>query len=230
MKLQEKEIAIKLRRQGFPYNAIRKQLHVSKSSLTLWLRDLHLSESSNKKLLKGRELSRYTAAQKRRAQREQKTQDLIQQGKGEFRTMLKNPLFLAGLCLYWAEGDKHKQERVKFTNADENMIEFMMKWFREVCDVPEDKFRISLHLHSLHIAPDARSHWSKITGVPEAQFEKIFVKPTSLRHRRNVLYNGTCGIIVHNKALFRRICGWKLGLFEHFGLSPRSLMDKTPDF
>ena len=106
----------------------------------------------------------------------------------------------------------------------------MMKWFREICEVPETKFRIALHVHNLLISRKIKSHWSRLTDVSRKQFNKIYVKNSTLRQRRNVLYNGTCGIVVNNKNLFRRIMGWKLGLLNHFEISPCSSTDRTEDF
>ena len=212
------------------YDEILKNVRVSRSTLSFWLRNVVLSDDANKKLLKGRELSRYFAAESHKQKRKSDTATAIEAGLQEFQGLLKNQLFLAGLCLYWAEGDKHKQEKVKFTNSDEKMVSLMMKWFREICGVPEEKFRIALHIHNLHIAKNIKRYWSKITGVPEKQFQKIYIKQTTLRHRRNVLYNGTCAIVVNNKALFRRIFGWKLGLISYFNISPRSSTDRTRDF
>lgn len=230
MKLQEKIIAVQLRKTGFSYSKIFKKVRVSKSTLSHWLRDIELTSKQKEKILKGREKSRYAGSKAQQIKRIKVTEEITTAGKKEFYSLIKNSLFLAGLCLYWAEGDKHKQERVKFTNSDEKMISLMMRWFREICGVPEEKFRVALHIHNLHIAKNIKRYWSEITGVPEKQFQKIYIKQTTLRHRRNVLYNGTCAIVVHNKALFRRIYGWKLGLISHFNISPRSSMDRTKDF
>ena len=231
MKLNEKLKAIYLRKKGMSYDGIlKKGVGVSKSTLSFWLRDIPLTNEANKKLLKGRALSRYFAAESRKRKRILDTATAIEIGKHEFQSLLENPLFPVGLCLYWAEGDKHNQERVKFTNSDEKMITLMMRWFREICNVPEKKFRIALHIHNLHTAKNVKRYWSEMTGVPETQFQKIYVKQTALHHRRNVLYNGTCAIVVNNKVLFRRMVGWKLGLLAHFGISPRSSMDRTRDF
>lgn len=230
MKLNEKLKAINLRKRGMTYSKILKNVKVSKSTLSFWLRDIALNDEANKKLLRGRELSRYFAAESRKKKRISDTAIAIDIGRQEFLSLIKKPLFLAGLCLYWAEGDKHKQEKVKFTNSDEKMILLMMKWFREICDVPKEKFRVALHVHNLHIARNVKRYWSEITGISEKQFQKIYIKQSTLRYRRNALYNGTCAIVVHNNALFRRICGWKLGLLAYFSISPRSSMDRTRDF
>ncbi len=230
MKLAEKEKAIELREKGTTCREIMRTVGVSKSTLSIWLRDVVLSKSIKEKILVGRAKSQFAAAEKKKSDRKERTQNTIAAAKEEFLLLARNPLFISGLCLYWAEGDKHKQERVKFTNSDERMVAFMMKWFREICEVPEEKFRIALHVHDLFVSKDIKKYWSKITGIPEKQFQKVYIKQTSLRERRNILYNGTCGIVVSNKELFRRISGWKLGFLEYFNISPRSLMDKTRDF
>ena len=230
MKFNDRMIAIRLRKKGKTYSRILKKIDVSKSSLSLWLRDIELSGPQKEKILKGREKSRYAGAKIQQKKRVSQTKQIIENAQKEFLILVKNQIFLVGLALYWAEGDKHKGERVKFTNSDPLMISFMMNWFREICKVPETKFRIALHVHNLLVSKKIKSYWSQLTDVPQEQFNKIYVKNSTLRQRRNVLYNGTCGIVINNKSLFRRIVGWKLGLLNHFKISPRSSTDRTEDF
>jgi hypothetical protein len=94
------------------------------------------------------------------------------------------------------------------------MIKLMMEWFRKVCRVPEEKFRIGLHIHKLFCRKDVKNYWSKLTKIPLHQFHKTQIKPTSLRHRKNPLYNGTCAIRIESRDLFRRIKGWKLAFLK----------------
>lgn len=216
MKLLEKYKAVQLRKRGCSYAHILKRVEVSKSTLSLWLRDIELMPNQRAKLLKGREASRHAAGAKKKKMRLAKTLQIISDAKKQFKLLIRNQIFLPGLALYWAEGDKHRQERIKFTNSDPQMIAFMMRWFREICRVPEDKFRIALHVHALHVQRNVRSYWAKITKVPKQRFQKIYVKPTSLGQRRNILYKGTCAVVVNNKDLFRRISGWKTALVEYF--------------
>ena len=134
-------------------------------------------------------------------------------------------LFLPGLMLYWAEGDKSDlREEVKFSNSDPFMIQFMMRWFREVREIPEKKFRIALHIHTLHCRKKIEQFWAPITGIPLNQFHKTQIKPTGLGQRRNKLYNGTCAICIHDKNLFRRIKGWKLKFIESNKLNKYALV------
>jgi len=214
MKLDEKDKALRLRKQGKSYSEICKKINVSKGTLSLWLRDIGLTAKQIAEL-KGRQKSRYEGAKANQRKRIENTERIISESKQEVRFLYKNPLFLAGLMLYWAEGDKSETlERVGFSNSDPEMIILAMRWFREVCRVPEEKFRIGLFVHELHCRKDVENYWSEIANVPLSQFHKTYVKPTSLGHRRNILYNGTCSVIINNKELFRKIKGWKLGVLE----------------
>ncbi len=94
----------------------------------------------------------------------------------------------------------------------------MMRWFREICNVPEEKFRIALHVHNLHVRQDIIQYWSKITDIPAKQFNKPYVKQTSLGQRTNILYNGTCAIAVYHKDLFSKINGWKMGMLKYLNI------------
>jgi hypothetical protein len=215
VKYRKKLRAIKLRKDGNSYGNIRKIVKVSKSTLSIWLRDVEIDLDKRDTILIGREKSRYLAAKARKNDRINRTKKIVDLAEKEFKLLVRKELFLSGLLLYWAEGDK-KQERVKFANSDKNMIKLMMRWFREICRVPETKFRIALHIHNLHSPHEVVDYWSKITGVNKNQFNKVYIKKTTLKNRRVPLYEGTCSIIVNSKELFRKIVGWKKGLIVHF--------------
>jgi transcriptional regulator with XRE-family HTH domain len=216
MKYKEKIKAIKLRKRGLSYKAILKKVSVSKSTLSIWLREIELTKEQKNKLLNRAEMAMYRAAKRKVANRIEKTNIIIEKAKKEVGGYKANSLFLIGISLYWAEGAKSQDETVKFSNSDEKMISLAMQWFREICGVPEKKFRVHVHMHNLHCRKDILRYWSKITNIPSSQFYKPYVKKTSLGQRKNILYNGTCSIVVNDKDLFRKIMGWKVGLEEEF--------------
>lgn len=216
MKLSEKIKALKLRKKGISYSEIMKSVSVSKSTLSFWLRDITLNRKQKNRILHGLDISRNAAGELRRRQRLEKTEVIIDNAKTEFLNLIKKPIFLVGLSLYLAEGDKNAQERVKFTNSDPKLISIMMRWFREICEVPNKKFRIALHIHNLHISDDVKNYWSNLTNIPTGQFYALYVKESTLRTRRNILYNGTCSVIVNSRDLFRRITGWRMALLDYF--------------
>lgn len=230
MRLKEKIKAISLRKSGKSYSEIRKEVKVSKGTLSLWLRDIKLTPEQEKRIyVELRQKNAYKIAKLQQKKRIDRTKKIIKEAKKEVPPYFKNSLFLAGLMLYWAEGDKSdKIEHVKFSNSDPAIIKLMMKWFRRICKVPEEKFRICLHIHALHCRKDIEDYWSKITEIPRTQFYKTQIKPTSLRQRRNKLYNGTCAISILNKDLFRKIKGWKLGFVGRMKIKIKEDNDMSP--
>ncbi|OGZ26980.1 MAG: hypothetical protein A2365_02655 [Candidatus Nealsonbacteria bacterium RIFOXYB1_FULL_40_15] len=216
MKFAEKVKATRLRQSGKSYREILKNISVSKSTLSLWLRDIYLTERQINNLRSKRQRAAYLGAESNQNKRIRETEKILEDARKEAYLLMRNPLFISGLMLYWAEGDKSERlEMVKFTNADPLMIKLAMKWFREICKVDEIKFRICIHMHELHCRNKIEEYWSKVTGVPLSQFYKTQVKTTSLGQRRNILYNGTCAVIINSKSLFRKIKGWKYGLIEN---------------
>lgn len=222
MKLDKKIKAQELRKKGKSYDEILKTIKVSKGTLSIWLRDIPLTKKQIEKLYTiPRQKNAFRLAKLNQNKKFEITKKILLESSLEINNLIENKLFLSGLMLYWAEGDKSEViEPVKFTNSDPTMIKFMMRWFREICEVPEEKIRIALHIHELHKKIEIENYWSQITHIPINQFNKTQIKKSSLKYRRNALYEGTCSIRVHNKNLFRKIKGWKLGFQKYFRLLP----------
>ncbi len=124
-----------------------------------------------------------------------------------------NELWLAGLMLYWAEGNKTQQ--VGVANSDPRLVRFMMKWFREICHVPEGRFKAYLNIHSGQDDEWIKAFWADVTGLPLVQFGKSYVKREGTGHRKNILYRGTVKIQICNRNLLHTIHGWIEGFCEH---------------
>lgn len=215
-------MARELRKQGFSFSEIIERIPtLSKGTLNGWLKDIELSKKQKERLLSkikvGADKGRLKGAFRNHQKRVELTEQIISDAKKEIINKTMSSFLIAGLMLYWAEGDK-TQERVGFTNSDPLMIKFMMRWFREICGVPEIKFRVALSVMILHNKSESEKFWSEVTKVPLAQFNKVRVKPTTLMGKRNPSYMGTCRIVISDKNLFRKIKGWRLGILEEFGI------------
>ena len=130
-------------------------------------------------------------------------------------SLSKRDLKLIGIALYWAEGYKTDLARdVEVVNSDPLMIKLMMKWFREICDVPEDKFKIRIQIHNASNVEDGIRFWSRITGVPSDQFTKSYIKisPSSTGKSGNRHPYGVCHVRIANTDLLAKIKGWVKGL------------------
>lgn len=206
MDFSKKLRATALREKGLSYSEIRKFINVSKSTLSGWLKDIKLTDE-HKKRLSRLQATAYLGAKKIQARSIAHHNEIKHAAKNEVLSLINNPLFISGLMLYWAEGGK-RSGQVQFSNSDPEMIKLMMKWFREFCKVPENKFRIGLFVHSLHVKENYLEFWSKVTFLPTNQFNRPYIKPTIFSNRKNKLYEGTCVIKIHNRDLLSRMLGW----------------------
>jgi len=218
MDFSKKLKAIELRKNGLSYSEIRNSITVSKSTLSNWLKDIELSNEHKSRLSK-LQATGYIGAKTNQTKALLHHKKIKQTAEIEAIKLSQKPFFVAGLMLYWAEGDK-RSGRLQFSNSDPDMIKLMMKWFRKFCNVPEEKFRIGLFIHTLHIREDCLDFWSKVTGLPLEQFNKPYIKPTIFSNRKNKLYEGTCVIKVHSKDLFSKVLGWIEGAKTPFLDSP----------
>ena len=213
-----KKKAIALRKQGKSYSEIRELVDVSQSTLSLWLRSVELSPKQKRSLierrLRGAWMSGGKANHDKRIANSLRT---IEQSWKESRELSKDPFFVLGLGLYWAEGTKH-DEHFRFTNSDPLMIQAFLIWLRRYCNVSESSIRAQLHIHSLHSRENAEEYWSRISGIPISQFIKTYIKQTSLGQRKNKLYEGTFVISLGSVELHRKVVGWKYGMLEANGV------------
>ncbi|HCG76995.1 MAG: hypothetical protein COZ37_04415 [bacterium (Candidatus Ratteibacteria) CG_4_10_14_3_um_filter_41_18] len=96
-KLAEKLRARELRKNGLSYNEIKKILHVSKSTLSLWCRDITLSGEFENRLaqrkLKGALKGSIVNAKKQQRKRIAETEKIHRKIRGWIKSILRNPLF-----------------------------------------------------------------------------------------------------------------------------------------
>lgn len=220
MKKDEQKRARSLRRKGTSLNEIARELGVSKASVSVWVRDIELSEQQKKKIsARGRSVE---SVEKRRASRIQGTlkrhQVIIDAAKGRIPTLSKQELLLVGTALYWGEGGKTKVGMARISNSDPKIIRFMMHFFREIFDVPSNKFRGHVHTFSHLNAEKAERYWSTVSGIPRRQFYKTYSKPSiASKSKSDSLPYGTFQIYVCDTRIFLTIKGWieRLSEFVH---------------
>lgn len=218
MKVKEREKAIQLRKDGLTYKEILDQLAVSKGSLSYWLQEVELTDSQKLRIY-GKNLDIRRKFIDYNRQKQQKVmyekENILKKSQQEISSLSKQELKLVGIALYWAEGYKASAAKsVEFVNSDPAMISLIMKWFREICNVPEDKFRVRIQIHNPSSINDAVKFWSKKTGLSSKQFTKPYIKisPTSKGRAKKLLPYGICHIRISSTSLLTRIKGWVNGL------------------
>lgn len=218
-KLREKLEAQKLRRGGFSYKEICDKIDVSKSTVSLWCRNIKLSKIQIKRLYQnwktGSLKGNIIGAKKLQERRISEIKNLIQQGLKEVGLIKIRDFFIAGIALYYAEGSKTDGD-VSFSNSDPELIDFMMKWLRRFCLIPIDKFRAHLYIHKDLNEQKAKFFWSSLTKIPINHFYKSYiVKVKKNRLHKNIHQYGILKIRTSNRKIHRKIRGWMMGLIKN---------------
>ncbi len=140
-----------LREQGLDYEEIAAALGVSKSSVSLWVRDMPVParlsyEECRKRSAEGSRLYWETERPAREAQREA----VRAAAAGQIGVLSKREILIAGAIAYWCEGAKSKphrrQERVVFINSDPGLIKFFLRFLDEA-GVASAQLRFRVHIH-----------------------------------------------------------------------------------
>lgn len=211
MKKEEQEHARLLRRKGMSLNDIVRELDVSKASVSLWVRDIELSDQQRRKLsARGRSVESIEKRRKNRINNtRQRHQIIIDAAKEKIPALTRQELLLVGAALYWGEGGKTKTGMARISNSDSEVIRFMMRFFREIFKVPTKKFRGHVHTFSHLNADTAEKYWSRISGIPRQQFYKTYSKPSiASKGKSDSLPYGTFQIYVCDTTIFLTIKGW----------------------
>lgn len=200
--------AVKLRKKGLSYNEIRKSVKVAKSTLSLWLKNISLSQKHRKRLYTKQIsiLSMGSQSQKERRQRE--VNKIIENAEKEIQFPLAQEAYrLFGAALYWAEGSK--TNGLKITNSDPYLVLFMVKWFEKIFGIHPQELKVWLNIYPQQNEVEIKKFWSRLTGIPIKKFGKSFVKPLNKNYKKNNLYYGTISIKVSRGTDTRyKIFGW----------------------
>ena len=211
MKLLEKEKARAMRKEGKSINQIVKEANLSKGSVSVWVRDIVLTEEQKKKISeRGRSIEAIERRRKIRLFNEEKKRRIVvDKAKKDFSRISLKELKLIGIILYLGKGAKSKRNTVAVANSDPAIIKIMMRFLREICKVPEKKLCGHIHTFAHANVVKTEKYWSGVTGIPRRQFYKTYIKPSaaSLQKRQTLPY-GTFDLSVHDTKLRLMIMGW----------------------
>lgn len=217
MRHQEKLLARKLRSRGYSIKEIVKDLKVAKSSVSIWVRDIKLTQEQRQELsrkgflkdvVERRRETRLTKENSRR-------QLVVDRAKSDVGAISKQGLFLIGVALYWAEGSKTRRGIVEFCNGDPKLISIMMRFFKEICHISPEKFRGHIHLHFHLSAKGAEHYWHKVSSIPLNHFFKTSQQHNkSRKNKKDSLPFGTFSIYICSTELFLKLKGWREELYN----------------
>lgn len=218
--------ARELRNKGESVRSIAKQLHVAKSTASLWVRDIVLSIEQLEHLrlqhITGSEKGRLLGALRQKNDRISRINLGITEGKKILEHIPDRAFFTAGIALYWAEGNK-TMKRLEFCNSDPKLVQFLIHWFQRYFKLDKRDFKCYVGINDIHRDREAKvkQYWTEITGISLSQFTKTSFKKSKamkLFENHNDHY-GTLSVKIVKPA---RILYKVLGLVEALKLSKTS--------
>lgn len=216
---KDREQAVSLRKKGMSYGQIKEKLNVSKSTLSLWLRDMPLSEKRIRELRDHSEKRIEKTRETKRKKKLARLQNVYTLAVRDIGRISKRELYIAGFFLYWGEGLKADPYTVMFTNTDPAMIKSFIKWI-EFLGVKKDELKVYLHLYEDMNIASAISFWSEELGIAKSSFRKPYIKKTTTKKQKNYKGRfgyGTCNIYFRNRDLREKIAAGIARLREVYG-------------
>jgi hypothetical protein len=211
MKTRERAQARRLRRLGWSVRQIERHLKVSRSTASLWVRDIRLNEEQIAELhrrsatspgqLAGAAANAALGRARRRGY----------QLEGRMRARIDDPLHLAGCMLYWAEGDKGRQG-VRIANSDPEVLRLFVRFLRECYGVEEHRLSVTCNLFADHLQrqQEIENFWLETLGLPRRCLRRSIVNvysKYSQKKRKNKLPYGTSRLTYSDTRTLQAIYG-----------------------
>ena len=210
MKLREATAARRLRgERGWSVKRIAKELGVSVSSVSVWVRDVELSPRQRAELDQsigtGRIRGNTLTTARARAQRQAYQASGRELARGSSR-----PLHAIGCMLFWGEGSR-RRNTIVFTNADADMHRVFLRFLRTCYGIGDTATTLTINcfLGNGLTRAEIEGWWLAELRLPrECLLPTIVNRPSKAgAAKRRTLPRGTARITVHSTAIVQSIYG-----------------------
>jgi len=161
---------------------IADELNISKSSVSVWVRHIVLTQVAQKRIQKrekvGRDLGNATLKIKHDRMKLEIRDEAFLFIKKLGPLHKENQILLFAL-IYWCEGAKDARVGIAFTNSDPKLVRFVVDTLVSCFDISRGSLKAVLHLHSYHNEAVQKRFWAKQIGIELSQFRKTFHKSES---------------------------------------------------
>lgn len=217
-----KEKAIAMRREGKVYGEILAVVPVSKSTLSLWLREVGLSIPQQQHITKLRMQAQQKGARVRHEMAVEKRDGIYDISRDQIGGLSDREVWLLATMAYWAEGSKERKHGTgvgaEFSNMDPRMLRVYIFWLTHIQKIPRTNiaFEIYIHENSKHNVETVQKYWAAELSISVQDLQKVRFKTHSLKtNRKNIgnLYYGLIRVrVVSSSSLVRQLEGWAQGI------------------
>ncbi|MEK7462132.1 MAG: hypothetical protein AAB618_00990 [Patescibacteria group bacterium] len=206
-KFDKRREAYELRKLGFSINNIAAQLGVSKSSVSVWCRDLILTKTQQQRLKQNSyeagHKGRLIGAEMNRQKRLSSIKSYEEKARLEIGNLTNRDLTVLATALFWAEGAK-TGSRFVFINSDPDMILIVMKYLTKVLKIERSQINATIQINRIHEKriEEIYYFWCSLLQIPRDQLGRpyyIDVVPKKEYENQNS-YKGILRLRVNNGA------------------------------
>lgn len=212
--------AIKLRKKGLPLGDISKKLKISKSTASLWCRDIKMSDDLINKI----KINHYLKTNKgrligARMNKEKKLRSIHRANNWGTRIVNKinrKEAIMILTALYWSEGSKTDNSTgFQLINSDPYMILLVKNILTKYFKINQSDFVCSIQINEIH-RPRIKivlNFWENLLELSDRQIRKpYFIKTKNHKIYENYdNYYGICKLIVKKSTNLKYIM---LGLIK----------------
>ena len=203
--------AIKLRKLGKSIKEIVDIIEISKSTVSMWCRDVILSKTQQevlyKRMVSSGHKGRMIGAEVNRNKKLEVLDSVRVLAEKEILFLSKRDLEMLSLGLYWGEGSKDKQARFVFVNSDPITLLLIIHWLKVSMKIPKELLQPQIYINEQHKERDAViiSFWSKKLKIKIGQFRKtIFIKvPHKKIYENHSTYMGVLHLSVSKSSYLK---------------------------
>ena len=203
--------AIQLRKQGKSLPYIHTTLHIPKSTLSYWMKDVLLTESQKAKLHQNWKDALVKARRGAAKWHNQQKADRLAVAKTQAIHTLKNVdlkdpaiLELSLAVLYLAEGYK-KNPETGLGSSDPVTLRFFLKGIETIFDYDASSVRCELYLRADQDPLTLKKYWAKELSLPLKNFKQVHNDQRSAGKPTYETYKGVCSLRCGNIAIRRRL-------------------------
>lgn len=198
-----------LRKCGWSLGEISQKMHISKNTISGWVKNIRLTEKQRerieKKVIACADRGRPLAAKLLRQKIEKWKEDIRNKVEHFEKLPMKNREIRKLICglLYLCEGAKYPASRfLYFGNSDPKLIYFFINLLRKTYDIDKNKLRFSIGYRYDQNYEKLKNYWSQLTNIPKSKC--LNSKPDWRTKGKPTLkkdYKGICRIIYYDTSL-----------------------------
>ncbi len=204
------EQALQFRKRGFTLEEIARICEVSKGTVSKWFKNNTISESitkQNKKRAGLENAKRLKLMSKTRdVERAHRYKEAVRSAETEFKHYKSNPLFVAGLMLYMAQGDRRSVHQIRLSSVEEKNHKIFIKFAVEFLGITKTDIHFWILLYQGQSEEVCMKRWKSATSLPYNQFYKN--QYINSKKSKDTLHFGVGNTIIGSTVLKHKLNRW----------------------